>query len=105
MIGASIVVCSLFLLSFVNQENQQPKRTEEYGQIVYRGSVIERTINGKTEVYIVEGEKFDGYSGKYFNTALMNELGKMNEAGYEIVNVSSSPIVPVAEIYLFKRKI
>ena len=94
-------------MNFVNHETTKPSRTEEYAQIVYHGSVIEKTSGGKTEVYLIEGEKVDGFSGKNYNTALVNELNKMNDAGYEIVNVTSSASqnLPVKEVYLFKRKL
>ena len=108
IIGASIVISTVFLLSFTNRGNEQTKRTEEYGFIIsYSGAVIiEKTANGKTVLIKIETEKIHGGLGKYNNNALAIELNKMNEDGYEIVNVSASVTGNLTrEIYLFKRKL
>lgn len=106
MIGVLVVVASVFLLSFTTRDTKGLSRTEEYGILVCHGSTIEKTVNGKTEIYTIDSEKIPGIVGKSFSTALLKELNKMNEAGYEIVNVSFA-VAQNGErsVYLFKRKI
>lgn len=106
MIGILIGVASLLLLSFTTKETKGLSRTEEYGMLVYRAGMVEKTVNGKTEIYTIDSEKIPDMVGKNFSTALLKELTKMNEAGFEIVNVSFA-VAQNGErsLYLFKRKI
>ena len=109
IIGTSAIVATLFLFGFANNESQQNKRTEEYGSIVVSDyNFIEKTANGKTEIIKLQTEKISGgLKGNYNNTSLISELNKMNEEGYEIVNVSTTIFSNnvLREVYLFKRKL
>jgi len=108
-ITIALITTSALLLGFANRDNEQ-KRTEEYGYFLVNHSnynhVVEKTVNGKTETFELKGEKIDGAAGKFYSKELIDELNKMNEQGFEIVNVSASTTVSgPRELYLFKRKL
>ena len=101
---ALIASVSLFLLGFANHEPQN-LRTEDYALIVSFGfGNLEKSVNGKTEIIKLEGEKIEGQAGKSSANSLIRELEKLNEQGFEIVNVSTSGTSSMREVYLFKRK-
>jgi hypothetical protein len=101
---ASIASVSLLLLGFTSREPHNT-RTEDYALIVRFGfGELEKTVNGKTEYIKLEGQKIEGQPGKNTTSALVQELEKLNELGFEIVNVSQDHGNMVREVYLFKRK-
>ncbi|HNP77776.1 MAG: hypothetical protein U0289_06640 [Cyclobacteriaceae bacterium] len=109
-IAIVLISASALLLGFASRDNEQTKRTEEYGYLLINYSnynhIVEKTINGKTETFELKGEKIETGSGKYFSKDIVNELNKMNEQGFEIVNVTASTTVSgPRELYLFKRKL
>ncbi len=109
-IAIVLISISALLLGFAGRENEQTKRTEEYGYLLINHSnythIIEKTMNGKTETFELKGEKIEGATGKFYSKELVDELNKMNELGFEIVNVSASMTVSgPRELYLFKRRL
>ena len=105
LVAVLLVGCFL-LFGFGHGDRPQTGKTEEYGEIVYNAGIAERTINGKTEVIKLEGEKLEGGLMRVsYNTALVNELNKMNAEGFEIVNVSVALGTSYSkDIYLFRRR-
>jgi hypothetical protein len=99
-----VVLTSLLLFSFISHHPQQ-KGTEEYAIVVYIGREIHKTVNGKTEVIKLEGEKVEGAVGKNYLSALVKELEKVNAEGYEIVNADVAVgTASYQETYFFRRK-
>ena len=106
-VGALIVIVSFFLVGFIKNEKPQSGRTEDYALLIYSPGSVEKNVNGKSEFFKLEGEKVDGLSGKNTLNSLAKELAKLNEEGFEIVNVSTSVFSTgqvAREVYLFRRK-
>ena len=103
---ALIAMVSLFLVGFVNHDQPQSSKQEEYAflsfYIASNGVFIEKNLNGKTEVVKLEGEKLER-SGKSYRTDLIKELEKISEQGYAIINVSQGISPTSSELYLFKK--
>ena len=103
-IATFVVLTSLLLFSFISKTPQQ-KGTEDYAIVVLIGKEIHKHVNGKTEAIKLEGEKVEGIIGKDLKSALIKELQKINDEGYEIVNMDIAVgTSSYQETYFFRRK-
>ena len=98
-----LVLGSLFLFSFTDKSILQGKRTEEYGMIrVGAAGYLEKAVPGKVELIKYEVSKSEGGPGKTITPAILRELEKMNEEGFELVNAA---FTPQETLFIFKRKL
>lgn len=105
IILAGIALTAVALLGFNYRNPVEPPPGEEYATAtVYSSGLFVRTVNGKTEVITLEGEKLAGLNGKWYKSSCIQELNKISQDGYEMVNVSVSEAGSLMyELYLFRK--